>query len=88
MRLQAEQENFRKFCKEHESIIKDFHEKVVKNHWYVKSALDYTAYDLARYYCKEVYNENTYSLLYRKYDCNDNHVLTLAKDGLKTIGIK
>lgn len=87
MKLQAEVSDFLKFCNEHKQEVKDFYEKVVASKCYVKSPVDFVAYDLIRYYCYVKYNTKTYCILYDKYDANDNNVLTLAKQGLKSINI-
>ena len=88
MKLQQELKNFTQFCKDKKDIITDFYNRVVESKCYVNSPIDYTAYEVVRYYCHDMYKENTYCILYRKYDANDNHILTFGKSGLKSIDIK
>lgn len=86
MKCQAELENYLKAIKNNEKRIRGY-AAALKESGDFKVYEDALAYDVFRWYWTVTYNESSYAGCYYKYDCNDNHVLTLAKTGLKKAGI-
>ena len=86
MKLQAELENYIKCINENREKILNY-AKAVKESGCFQVYENRLAYDVFRFYWQVTYKESTYASAYNKYDCNDNHILTLAKAGLKKANI-